>query len=266
MNGMIKKAFIADPKSADDRERSIVAVVSDQSIRDADGEIIIIGKSESDGIDLTRYRKNPVLIYQHRTDVLGTALWIKKQSPHLIAKFKFSDKTQLARETYELYKEKTMRAFSVGFIPGNYDRHRKIHKTSTLLEISAVHIGSNEESLSLSFKKGLITDPMLLKDFHLDSFEDPAFKILSKDRIQELATKAIAEALGSLRSRVQGKDRNVYIEREDREVQVDLVMLNKTADDQLAAALKKPDIRNMVKLRIDDQIKIAIDKKRGKVY
>ena len=265
---LIKKTFIADPQSSDDKERSITAIVSDQSIRDADGEIIIIGETENTGIDLSRYRKNPVLCYQHRSDVLGTAIWVKKQSPHLVAKFRFSDKTQLARETYELYKEKTMRAFSLGFLPGDFDRTRKIYTSSTLLEISAVAVGSNEQAISLSFQKGLVTDPLLLKDFNLESFDyykHPISKNLTEDQIEGMLKKAVKESLEKIKTRLN-KNKPVVVTLGSQEIEVNPSMLKRIVNKQCELAFRDTEFKKIMEERVNEAIQVKIDTKLGRVY
>ena len=265
---LIKKTFIADPQSSNDKERSITAIVSDQSIRDADGEIIIIGKTENTGIDLSRYRKNPVLCYQHRSDVLGTAMWVKKQSPHLVAKFRFSDKTQLARETYELYKEKTMRAFSLGFLPGDFDRTRKIYTSSTLLEISAVAVGSNEQAISLSYEKGLVTDPLLLKDFNLESFDyykHPISKNLTEDQIEGMLKKAVKESLEKIKTRLN-KNKPVVVTLGSQEIEVNPSMLKRIVNKQCELAFRDTEFKKIMEERVNEAIQVKIDMRLGKVY
>jgi len=96
-----------------DDERSFTAWAS-QPILDRDNEIIAW-----DAWDLENWRKNPVLLWAHdyKKFPLGSAQWAEETREGLKFKPQFSKVTQDARIVYNLYKEGTLRAFSVGFDP-----------------------------------------------------------------------------------------------------------------------------------------------------
>ena len=124
----VRKVFTIDKVEAVDEERSIVARVSTND-RDRDGEVV-----EPKGIDLSNYTKNPCLLWAHRYDMpaIGKALWSKTDDKGLICKFQFAP-TQFADEIYQLYKGGYQRAFSIGFIPMDFD---SVEKAYTLINQS----------------------------------------------------------------------------------------------------------------------------------
>ena len=159
----VRKVFTIDKVEAIDEERSIVARVSTND-RDRDGEVV-----EPKGIDLSNYTKNPCLLWAHRYDMpaIGKALWSKTDEKGLICKFQFAP-TQFADEIYQLYKGGYQRAFSIGFIPMDFDSVEKIHRKVSLLEVSAVPVPANQDALVLeAYQKGMIKSDQLMQDLNV---------------------------------------------------------------------------------------------------
>jgi HK97 family phage prohead protease len=162
--GLIRKSYLMEKGEVNEPERSIVARVSTAD-RDRDGEIV-----EPKGIDLKEYQSNPVLMWAHRYSdpPVGKCLWSKVDETGLICKFQFA-KTQFADEIYTLYKDGYLKAFSIGFIPLDYDREEKIHRKASLLEVSCVPVPANQNALVLeAYQKGFITSPVLQKDLEIE--------------------------------------------------------------------------------------------------
>ncbi len=165
-----RKSLIGEIESTQEAERSIVARVSTND-RDRDGEIV-----EPHGIELKDFQANPVLLWAHRYDSppVGKALWSKTDDAGLVCKFQFAQ-TQFAEDIYQLYKGGFLRAFSIGFIPTDYDRETKTHKKISLLEVSAVPVPANQNALVMeAYAKGIITSPSLKADLGIPSVGVPA--------------------------------------------------------------------------------------------
>ena len=113
---------------------------------------------------LPTYRANPVILatHQHRlttgsSPVIGSASAIDVSPDELAFRMTFAG-TPLGREYEQLYREKHMRAFSVGFLPvaGEWrtvkvdgkDERMWVHTEAELLEISAVPVPANPEALA----------------------------------------------------------------------------------------------------------------------
>jgi len=162
---MVRKFYLADSQSANDDERAITARVSTPDI-DRDGEIIL-----SEGIDTTEYVKNGVLIWAHDYKIppLGRSVWPPRiDKSGMVCKFQFA-KTQFADEVYQLYRDGYMKAFSIGFIPVEYDKATKTHKRISLLEISCVPVPANQNALVMeAYQKGIIKSASLKKDFGIE--------------------------------------------------------------------------------------------------
>lgn len=169
MDKMIK-TFESEIKGIDEKERTIVALVS-TATADRMGESL-----NPDGADLTNFKKNPIVLFAHNYTMppIGKALWIKKTAEGIMSKVQFAS-TQMAQEIFELYKGGFMRAFSVGFLPdvkhiedfpdekcndGKKKPKRRFNKWE-LLEYSCVPVPANPEALSLAMSKGMIKDETL---------------------------------------------------------------------------------------------------------
>jgi HK97 family phage prohead protease len=154
----------AQAKDFNDDERSFVATASDEGV-DRDGEAIL-----SEGWDLKNYKSNPVVMLAHNYMMggreslpVGKAEWVKTKDKKLIFKPTFAP-TELGQEIYTLYKGGFLNAFSVGFIPREWEdsngdgikKPKRICKRAELLEISVVAVPSNPRALVDAKAKGFI--------------------------------------------------------------------------------------------------------------
>jgi HK97 family phage prohead protease len=161
---IVRKGYEVKTEDANDAERTIVARVSTAD-RDRDGEIV-----EPKGIEFKDYNANPVLLWAHNYSqpAIGKALWSKTDDKGLVCKFQFAP-TQFADEIYQLYKGGYQRAFSIGFIPVEFDQQTKTHKKISLLEVSAVPVPANQSALVMeAYAKGIVKCEGLIKDLEID--------------------------------------------------------------------------------------------------
>jgi len=131
----------------------------------------------TDAWDLSNYKKNPVILYNHGMDKLGgtpigKALEVRPTEDGLFLKVQISkSKAPDIQMIRDLIEERILRAFSVGFNPiqtENVDLDgksiRKITKAE-LFEVSVVGIPMNQDSLfSLSEKGFHAVKSLLLKE------------------------------------------------------------------------------------------------------
>lgn len=143
-------------------EAGVLEAVASTGAIDRQGESI---EPEAWKDSLPTYRTNPVILatHMHRlsngdSPVIGSAVSIEITKDGLVFRMKFAG-TDLGKQYEQLYREKHMRAFSVGFYPidgrwQDYDRDGKgdkrtwVHTKVDLLEISAVPVPANPEALS----------------------------------------------------------------------------------------------------------------------
>lgn len=129
------------------KEGEIIGIASTDT-PDRDGEVI-----KQEGWDLTNFQKNPVLLASHNYHEfpIGKATDIAVQDGKLIFKAVFSEATEKAKEAYALVKEGILSAFSVGFIPREYDQKEAgIITKAELLEISLVAVPANPAAVVLA--------------------------------------------------------------------------------------------------------------------
>lgn len=166
---IVRKFYTASEQSSNDEERAVTARVSTPDI-DRDGEVIL-----SEGIDTKEYQKNSILLWAHDYHIppIGRAMWARADKSGLVCKFQFA-KTQFADEIYQLYRDGYMRAFSIGFIPLEFDPATKTHKRISLLEVSAVPVPANQNALVLeAYQKGIIKSASLKRDFEIEEAPAP---------------------------------------------------------------------------------------------
>lgn len=150
--------FFCNVKSINEQQKTLDVIASTAAI-DRDGESILPSAYAK---GLASFKANPVILacHQHRlssgsSPVIGSAVpeSIVITDRDLGFTMRFAD-TTLGQEYWSLYKDKHMRAFSVGFIPGEYQDARVDGKTVRqytaveLLEVSAVPVPSNPQALA----------------------------------------------------------------------------------------------------------------------
>jgi HK97 family phage prohead protease len=168
-----------DTKSFNDDEKSFVAWAS-RPVKDRDDELI-----NADAWDLRNYKKNPVVMWAHdyKGRPVGRSMWIKPEEDGLKFKPQFA-KTEAGEETYQLYKDGILKAFSVGFVPHEWEdaeekeakagKPKRTYTKVELLEISCVPIPSCPDALVEAYESGRIKTKAL-NDAIADMLEnDPA--------------------------------------------------------------------------------------------
>ena len=171
---LIRKSVPAEinvKRDVKEAEGTLVGYITSNNL-DRDHEIVV-----AQGIQLTQYRKNPVVLLSHNYYDLpiGKNLWIKadENKRGLIAKTKFAG-TDEAQKVYNYVKDEFPIGLSIGFIPleikykEDFDgldiEELKISKKdlnkayavitrSVLLEYSLVAVPANPEALSIAVKQ-----------------------------------------------------------------------------------------------------------------
>ncbi|MGD0077042.1 MAG: HK97 family phage prohead protease [Sedimentisphaerales bacterium] len=140
-------------KAIDTEKRTVDATASTGDL-DRDNERILPSAFN----DIDSFKSNPVILatHQHRlpsgsSPVIGSAIpeSISIGANEVTFKMHFAE-TPLGEEYWKLYKDKHMRAFSIGFIPLEWkdDKDVRTYTKIELLEISAVPVPSNRRALA----------------------------------------------------------------------------------------------------------------------
>ncbi len=162
-------------------EKSVVVTISTRA-RDRHGDII-----DPAGVRLDRFRKNPVVLYSHDYGGLPVAksLWERVRpsesndgaNVELVAKPQFHLQTELSREVWALVEKGVLSAWSIGFIPEDWEPQPKGKgfrvKRWDLLEYSCVPVPANFQALTHELKERRITAPALVKSLAPLGFEAP---------------------------------------------------------------------------------------------
>lgn len=156
----IRKAYDARTDLVDGA-REIIATITTRTV-DRDGDVVL-----AKGLDLTNFRKNPVVMFAHKYDELpvGKALWIKPTADGsgLVAKVQFA-KHQFAEDIYQCYHDGILSGFSVGIIRPESGRPSAAEKATMpdlakaqsvirrgeLVEFSVAPIPVNPDALTIA--------------------------------------------------------------------------------------------------------------------
>lgn len=149
---------IAFTKAINSSKRSVEAVVSTETV-DRAGDIV-----DQASWRLAQFLRNPVVLYMHdHGQPVGRAEDVAVRNGQLEATIVFAD-TERGREIFQLYAEKALRAFSVGFSVGRIEEEIGEGRTVTRLldcelwEISAVTVPANPDALAKHKALGLVPE------------------------------------------------------------------------------------------------------------
>lgn len=146
----------SDGKELGEREFEFLA--SDET-PDSYGDIV-----SADGWDLKRYKKNPIVLFNHQSSVpvgYSTKTWVDDTRKALMARVKLADEgtSDFIDTLYKLMKQRIVRAMSVGFMPTQDPEVMRDKENNfigikftgqELLENSIVSVPANPNSLSLA--------------------------------------------------------------------------------------------------------------------
>ena len=143
-------------------DRVLNFVISNETV-DSYNDVV-----KADGWDLSRYEKNPVVLWAHdsRQPPVAKASSIGVAGKNLVASAEFADAETyaFADTVYRLLKGKFLRATSVGFFPREwtYDEERGGYNLikNELFEFSIVPVPANPEALQMALKSGIDCAPL----------------------------------------------------------------------------------------------------------
>jgi len=214
-------------KSSDEEKREITAVGSRQAV-DRDGDLLHL-----DGLSLTNYRKNPVVLWSHNSHDLpigkANRVWVDGKDLKFKIKFTEPDVNPFADSVYKLVKGGFINSLSIGFMPdwtkakfnekrGGYDFEK-----SELLEVSMVNVPANsgarviQRSLDKAVEAGVL-DELERKDFELtlekSSEEIDSEESTEKNVLSELSNKLVdlekeVERLSNIVNKLKSDDKSV---------------------------------------------------------
>ncbi len=162
--GVIEKALSVDEPAG------IVEHIVSFEAEDRDGDIVRL-----DGLDLSLYRRNPIVLYLHGLDPkfgtlpIGTSLSLVADGPKLVAKTQFAldlpDPENRPRLIFEAYKVGLLRGWSIAFAVLEAEERKPSRpnalwpgrdvKRSELREYSAVPVPANPLALTEAVKSGM---------------------------------------------------------------------------------------------------------------
>ena len=170
----IYKTFAVETKEVDADQGIFEAMISTESV-DRDGDIVV-----ADGVELENFRKNPVVLADHRylTDsVIGKS--IKEEiipGKGIKSTFQFIEKGINAKADMvrEMFRLKFLNAVSIGFSVSESEKRTneegddirgRIFKIWELLEFSIVAVPANPEALQLAIK-GMEGEALTVEDVY----------------------------------------------------------------------------------------------------
>lgn len=157
--GRLRTVIPFQIKSLNDEDRTIEFVGSTAAV-DRYGDSITQA-----GWNIANFVKNPVVPWGHDYSMPPVAkaldVGLKEGNLTFKAQFATADEYAWADTIYKMYKGGYLRAFSVGFIPTDWDGDWATGYTFNqceLLEVSCVTVPANPEALVLAFKEGVLTE------------------------------------------------------------------------------------------------------------
>jgi HK97 family phage prohead protease len=191
MNKVFKN-FDFQPNSINEKERSVVIYASTKET-DRMGDII-----QPTAFDIKKINEKglPILFNHNPNFPIGKSLWGKINDVGLMLKVYISDKTQVAKDVWNLVKEGIISGASVGFIPEEWKEIKDGYEflKVDLLETSFTPIPANPGAVTLMMKK-----------VESEEIKDLLERQYLKSEIDEIK-KNISEELPKLKEEIQIPD------------------------------------------------------------
>lgn len=145
---MPDKKFLPGSLKAFGEDSSVV--IASTGDQDREGDVV-----NPMGWKLDNFMNNPVLLWSHDAHSLpiGKVLKIWNEGNALLAEISFASH-EFAQKVKDLFKEKILNAFSVGYIPLEID-DRGVTQQQELLELSVVNVPANQNALAVQRMKSL---------------------------------------------------------------------------------------------------------------
>jgi HK97 family phage prohead protease len=185
-------------KSIDKEAGKLEAIFSTQDV-DRHGDTVM-----QDGWDLKNFKKNPVILNSHNygdaTEVIGRADNVRVEGKKLIGDITFAvNENPKAKIIFDLYSNKFLSAFSVGFIPTKFKENKDgsrdwfVIEESELLEVSAVSVPANARALAKA--KGIDIDALQIKENDNDETkpEEPANEVPKDNEVPPVDGDTVAD-------------------------------------------------------------------------
>lgn len=160
--GRIRKTFSAEVQKAKGEKRTLYVKISSPN-PDRSGDVVI-----PKGVILDNFNRNPVVAAFHRYDraPIGKAEEIRITDDGITAKVVFTPKgvNPEADMIYELNRGGYMNAWSIGFMPKDWDERPeggRLFKEWELYEFSAVLVPDNPDALTMVRSKGFDPDKII---------------------------------------------------------------------------------------------------------
>ena len=183
---LVKRAYVG--KSVEVEDDLIHAIVSSER-KDLDDEVVKIDNLRTDVFEL-----NPVILYQHDQKIppIGRSRKTWKENGELHMRIEWAP-SDFAQEISKLYRTGFMRSWSIGFLSLDFDQKTKTHRSSLLLETSAVAIGAQIDARVINS----IKSTRLRKDIENGSSNhvDEKQEIIAE--VRRILAPKISEAVGS---------------------------------------------------------------------
>lgn len=194
-----QRTFGGEVKAVGERQ---VRVVASTATLDRQGDIVV-----PEGIDLTQYMQNPVVLRQHDHDhpvARCSEIAVKNGRLEALVQFPPEGTSDMADETYKLVKSGVINAVSIGFMPGDWEPidadkgywgGRK-YLSCELLEFSFVSVPANPDALVV--ERSLLTaeEQIALARKNLDAIRQQNSLTVTIDasELRVAIADAIAEA------------------------------------------------------------------------
>ena len=160
----IFKTFASEIKVVDDVKRTLVVKISTPT-PDRSSDTV-----QPSGMQYDNFLKNPVVLFAHKYDTkpIAKCTSLKVSADAVIATVEFLPEGVYAEADiiYTMYKEGFLNAWSIGFLPTDYDVNDEggyDFKSWELFEFSSVPVPDNPEALTIMRSKGIDVDLVLEK-------------------------------------------------------------------------------------------------------
>lgn len=175
---MKTKQYFPTELQIDRNKRDILAIASTDTV-DRDSEVVLPSGLRTKGIN---YAGRPVLwAHARELPAIGSILWLKQSGNQILCKYRITDKTEFAREIFDLISDDCLKDHSIGFevydesapTPGElkarpeWKEARNIIRDFEVMELSVCNVPCNPDASVVLKSCSTATKALLGSDWEI---------------------------------------------------------------------------------------------------
>ena len=217
---------------------------------DSDGDVVL-----PQGIDISRYQKNPVVLFQHNLDMpIGYAEEITVSDEKITAKTRFGS-TDEAKKVHQLLKDKVLRTHSIGFVTLEFESRGTKNFESLMVDLKSKF--PNKFTDEVSKRVDRVVTKALLLEYSVVTI--PANEEAVINEIKSCKKEEVIKSIEDIEENIEDIEdieENIEVSEENIEKEENLVEKEETKKISIKVVKRGSNIKRISTLQEREQEKL----------